>query len=120
MNLAKSLLHIGLCILAATGIAKESENATVFRKKLVYPAHISILITRKRFNTSDHKIDTKHWRIDGKRPYGVDGGSIPEYQIDRFQVTFAGETVIVPRSLYSDCFTPVLEEPDAKVSYEHL
>ncbi len=44
-------------------------------------------------------------RIDGRRPYGVDGGA-PGEEITRLRVRWSGRVVELPGRLYSDCYNP--------------
>jgi hypothetical protein len=78
---------------------------------------ISITITSKKFDRTKHKMTLDpsgeqllagHPHVDGRKPLGVDGYSIPEDEIDRFDVVWDGKAVPVPRELYADCYTPVL------------
>lgn len=73
-----------------------------------------MLITRKRFDPAKHKLDARHFLIDGKRPYGADNPEWPDDEIDRFEVSFDRVTVKVPRALYSDCHSVMLAQHGSK------
>ena len=78
---------------------------------------ISVIITSKKFDRNKHtmKVDPSgetllagHPKIDDRWVHGVDGYSIPEEEFDKFEVSWDGKAVSIPRELYSDCYTPVL------------
>jgi hypothetical protein len=47
-------------------------------------------------------------KVDGREPLGTDG-TVPRVELELMVVAFEGKKVIVPRSLYADCFNPSLE-----------
>jgi len=48
-------------------------------------------------------------KIDGRAPLGTDG-TIPQIEIASMTVSFNGAKIVVPRSLYADCYNPNLQK----------
>jgi hypothetical protein len=44
-------------------------------------------------------------KVDGRRPLGTDG-TIPKVEIASMTVSFSGTKIVVPLSLYGDCYNP--------------
>lgn len=89
------------------------------RKMMINGEEVSILITRVRFDPAKHDMKIARDggqlaegfpRIDGRIPIGVDGYGIPEEEIDRFEVIWGGTPIEIPKSLYADIYTPILND----------
>lgn len=115
-------IHALLLVFAATAVSCLAEPApfppTKFHTIVERGGHvIGVTITSKKFDRAKHNLMISpdgesllegHPKIDGRLPHGVDGYSIPKEEIDRFEVTWDGKPVALPRELYADCYTPVL------------
>ena len=77
-------------------------SATVSRGEIVY----TIAFTETKFDESAHDIEFEEYGtiIDGRIAHGVDGGSVPEWELSKIEVELDGEVVLVPEDLYSDCY----------------
>jgi hypothetical protein len=66
-----------------------------------------LILTSKSFVPSAHRIvRTKDCvTIDGRKPIGTDCG-IPRFEIASMRLFINGKEVVIPRSFYSDCYTP--------------
>jgi hypothetical protein len=48
-------------------------------------------------------------RIDGRKPLGT-SGTVPLAEIMSMTITFDGTKIVVPRSLYADCYNPNIDK----------
>jgi len=120
MNLLKASIFFLCLAYGSSAIGGGLFGPTVFQKRFQFPANITVLITRKKFNPSKHKLDAKQYLIDGKHPFGADSPDWPDDEIDRFEVVFDGTSVNIPRAVYSDCYSVMLAPhgvKGAKASY---
>jgi hypothetical protein len=104
-------------LLGQTSIKKQTDffrDSTIVGKDT-----IRVFINKIPFRKNAHHIDSSKTefgvahrgrdtsyiigRIDGNKIFGTDG-EIPRYEIGRFEVSWNGRPVIIPKSLYSDCF----------------
>ena len=65
-----------------------------------------IAFTETKFDEGAHVVELVDYRthIDGRIAHGVDGGTIPRWEISKIEVQFDGEAVSVPEHLYSACY----------------
>ena len=72
--------------------------------------NVKIIVKIKPFNRKTHKIKTVEYStiVDGKRALGTDGG-VPRTEIESIKLVFDGKEVSIPKTLFSDCYEPNLE-----------
>ena len=77
-------------------------SATVKRVGFEY----QITFTETTFDENAHVIEFEEYGtlIDGRIANGVDGGSVPRWELSRIEVEFDGQEVEIPEQLYSDCY----------------
>ena len=124
--LLRNFCWLGILLSAVKPCIAEPQPFPPTKFEAAFPLNgrvVKVVITSKKFDRKKHKmvVDRSgdslakgHPKIDGRIPFGADGYAIPHVQIDRFEVTFDGKRVIVPRALYSDCYSPVLCLPSPK------
>jgi hypothetical protein len=110
----------------------QSVRASEFRDTLVVGKDtVTVSIGSVPFQASAHRIKSStsisaHGRdtlyvveqIDGRKPHGTDG-EIPRNEIGKFNVTWGGRPLRIPKSLYSDCFEPILTDALGDVKSGH-
>lgn len=81
---------------------------------------IQLILKTRLFNRKNHKISTStegNWvnKIDGRRPWGVDG-DLPKIEIYALHITINGRLVQIPLRSYSDLFQPNISH--IKIHYD--
>jgi hypothetical protein len=76
------------------------------KRGIAYDLHLTII----DFDSTRHRIRREREygfveKIDGRRPYGVDG-DMPDTEFGRFEITIDGKRLKIPRTAYSDLFQP--------------
>src|SRR5262245_1301974 len=124
----KIILALIILSIITTGALAQGGNTGTFRFEERNGTYIAkIVITAKTFLPSQHSLtfaDKDYLRrnqislangvslltkIDGRAPLGTDG-TIPRREIASMTVFFNGARLLVPRSLYADCYDPHFEK----------
>jgi hypothetical protein len=77
--------------------------------------NIKVTISKKEFNYSGHTFEYSEktppvlMKIDGKRPWGRDGG-LPSYTYDEISIAFGSQTIKLPKEAISDLYEPNLHQ----------
>ena len=126
----RNLLFVLILLSSAHNLVAQNEKRTIIRREGTAEfiekkgAHTAKLIfTTKIFDPSKHKIiRTKNCiTIDGRVPLGTDCG-VPHVEIASIRFFYDGKEIVIPRSLYSDCYSPPLfeEYKDRRLMNEYL
>jgi hypothetical protein len=127
----KSLItFIALLILSSSAIAQDRDIGDFKFEDRSGKHNAKLAIRTKAFVSSNHTLTfadqqylKKHeislakgvsrksivTRVDGREPLGTDG-TMPRVEISSMTVSFSGTKIVVPQSLYADCFNPNLQK----------
>jgi len=108
---------VTICSLSLIASAGEDSESVTF-SATVAGHRIQATLSSKPFDSKRHKITSpapesgESVHIDGKRPIGIDRIADAQTEFSRFEISWDGKVVLVPRSLYSDCFNPNLRRKE--------
>ena len=124
----KKLISLITLITLSTGTLAQDRKIGAFQFEERSGSHTAKLVIRTRaFERSKHTLtfaDQQYLKrnqislakgvsivtkVDGREPLGTDG-TVPLVEIVSMTVSFSGKKVVVPRSLYADCFNPNLQK----------
>lgn len=104
-----TLLSIALLLTrSALSLMPTAEPETVVVDRVIGGRRVVVMMSVAPFIPIRHRLrydGSFLARIDGRCPYGVDGGA-PDEEITRLRVRWNGRVVELPRRLYSDCYNP--------------
>lgn len=109
-KIKKSLFLLFILASFCAGQEKANNTSHIFSQQIrVGKDIIKVHIESEPFISSNHNINSKEWKIDGKGPIGVDGKCIePLVGIKSIVVTWDGKKFELPQDLHNDVYSPSL------------
>jgi hypothetical protein len=116
----KLILAIFLVLMSAAGGVAQSSRLGTFKFERKQTGHRTVVTFRTQaFEARKHRIvkdSSYRTRVNGRVALGTDG-NVPNVEIIRMKFLLDGREIVIPKSLYSDCFEPNLERDHVKIRF---
>lgn len=115
-----SKLLLWICAFLYCITLNAQESASVEKAKFVGnihvgTEHVEVVLESKPFIPAEHFQDVENWKINGRRPIGVDGHEVnPINEIKSMTVSWGGDKIEIPAAFYNDIYSPALNEAKAE------